>query len=101
VQFKPALRTGPVGLNVKNPVKHAPYFKEKGKIRALTLEEVDKYLAAAMGDLRDFAILATETGGRPNEVLALHKRSCPPGRGLCESAGNQKRESSARCHING
>jgi len=39
----------------------------------LTLEEVDKYLAAAKGDLKDFAILATETGGRPNELLALHK----------------------------
>ena len=62
-----------MGLNVRNPVKHVPYFKETGRIRALTLEEVDKYLAAAKGDLRDFAILATETGGRPNELLALHK----------------------------
>jgi integrase len=62
-----------MGLSVRNPVKHVPYFKETGRIRALTLEEVDKYLAAAKGDLRDFAILATETGGRPNELLALHK----------------------------
>ena len=62
-----------MGLNVKNPVKHVPYFKESGRVRALTLEEVDKYLAAAKGDLKDFAILATETGGRPNELLALHK----------------------------
>jgi integrase len=62
-----------MGLNVKNPVRHVPYFKETGRIRALTLEEVDKYLAAAKGDLRDFAILATETGGRPNEIMALHK----------------------------
>jgi integrase len=62
-----------MGLNVKNPVRHVPYFKETGRIRALTLEEVDKYLAAAKGDLRDFAILATETGGRPHELLALHK----------------------------
>jgi integrase len=62
-----------MGLNVRNPVRHVPYFKETGRIRALTIEEVDKYLAAAKGDLRDFAILATETGGRPNEILALHK----------------------------
>jgi integrase len=62
-----------MGLNVKNPVRHVPYFKETGGIRALTLEEVDKYLAAAKGNLRDFAILATETGGRPNEIMALHK----------------------------
>ena len=62
-----------MGLNVKNPVRHVPYYKETGRIRALTLEEVDKYLAAAKGDMRDFAVLATETGGRPNEILALHK----------------------------
>jgi integrase len=62
-----------MGLNVRNPVKHVPYFKETGRIRALTIEEVDKYLAAAKGDLRDFAILATETGGRPYELMSLHK----------------------------
>ena len=61
-----------MGLNVKNPVRHVPYYKETGRVRALTLEEVDKYLATAKGDMRDFAILATETGGRPNEILALH-----------------------------
>jgi integrase len=62
-----------MGLNVHNPVRHVPHFKETGRIRALTIEEVDKYLATAEGDLRDFAILATETGGRPNEILALRK----------------------------
>ena len=62
-----------MGLNVRNPAKHVPYFKETGRIRALTLEEVDKYLAAAKGGLRDFAILATETGDRRDELLALHE----------------------------
>jgi len=50
-----------------------PYFKETGRVRALTLEEVDKYLSAAKGDLKDFAVLALDTGGRPMEFLALHK----------------------------
>jgi integrase len=63
-----------MGLNVKNPVKYVPYFKEAGRVRVLTLEEVDKYLAAAKGDLRDFAVLALETGARPTELFAL-KRS--------------------------
>jgi integrase/recombinase XerD len=62
-----------MGLNVRNPVRHVPYFKETGRVRALTLEEVDKYLSAAKGDLKDFAILALDTGGRPMELLALHK----------------------------
>ena len=63
-----------MGLNVRNPVRHVPYFKETGRIRALTIEEVDKYLAAAKGDLRDFAVVALETGARPTELFAL-KRS--------------------------
>jgi integrase len=61
------------GLNVRKPVRHVPYFKETGRVRALTLEEVDKYLAAAKGDLKDFAVLALDTGARPMELLALHK----------------------------
>ena len=44
-----------MGLNIRNPVRHVPYFKETGRVRALILEEVDKYLAAAKGDLKDFA----------------------------------------------
>jgi integrase len=60
-------------LNVRNPVRHVPYFKETGRVRALTLEEVDEYLAAAKGDLKDFAVLALDTGARPMELLALHK----------------------------
>ena len=51
-----------MGLNVRNPVKHMPYFKETVRICSLTLEEVDKYLATAKGDLRGFAIFAMETG---------------------------------------
>jgi integrase len=62
-----------MGLNVKNPVKYVPYFKETGRVRALTFEEVDKYLSAAKGDLKDFAVLAVETGARPMELFALHK----------------------------
>ena len=62
-----------MGLNVRNPVRHVPYFKETARVPALTLEEVDKYLAAAKGDLKDFAVLALDTGARPMELLALHK----------------------------
>lgn len=65
-----------VGLNVKNPVKHVRFYKEVGRVRALTLEEVDKYLAAAKRnpDLHDFAMLALQTGGRPAEIMALHSK---------------------------
>lgn len=38
----------------------------------MAIEEIDKYLSAAKGDLRDFAILASETGGRPAEILSHH-----------------------------
>jgi integrase len=60
---------------IRNPVKHVKFLPEpSGRIRALTLEEVEKYLSHAKGDLKDFAILATETGGRPMELLALHAK---------------------------
>lgn len=78
-----------MGLNVRNPVKHVPYFKETGRIRALTLEEVDKYLAAAKGDLKDFAILATETGGRPRELLALSKNDVHLAEGYVSLPGTK------------
>jgi integrase len=78
-----------MGLNVKNPVRHVPYYKETGRIRALTLEEVDKYLAAAKGDMRDFALLATETGGRPNEILALHKNNVHLAEGYVSLPGTK------------
>ena len=78
-----------MGLNVKKPVRHVPYFKETGRIRALTLEEVDKYLAAAKGDLRDFAILATETGRRPNELLALRTADIHPAEGYVSLPGTK------------
>jgi len=50
-------------------VRHVPYFKETGRVRVLTLEEVDEYLAAAKGDLKDFAILALDTGARWSYLL--------------------------------
>jgi integrase len=78
-----------MGLNVRNPVRHVPYYKETGRVRALTLEEVDKYLAAAKGDMRDFAILATETGGRPNEILALHKNNVHLAEGYVSLPGTK------------
>jgi integrase len=80
-----------MGLNIRNPVRHVPYFKETGRVRALTIEEVDKYLAAAKGDLRDFAILATETGGRPNEILALHKDEVHLAEGYVSLPGTKNR----------
>jgi len=80
-----------MGLNVRNPVRHVAYFKETGRIRALTIEEVDKYLAAAKGDLRDFAILATETGARPNEILALHKDEVHLAEGYVSLPGTKNR----------
>lgn len=63
------------GLNVKNPVRHVLYYTETGRVRALTLEEVAGYLGALKGDMRDFAIPATEVGGRPNEIPAQLKNN--------------------------
>ena len=71
--------------------RHVPYFRETGRVRALTLEEVDKYLAAAKGDLRDFSVLATETGGRPNEILALHKDDLHLSEGYVSLPGTKNR----------
>jgi integrase len=82
-----------MGLNVKNPVRHVPYYKETGRLRALTLEEVDKYLAAAKGDMRDFAILATETGGRPNEILALRTNNLHLAEGYVSLPGTKTAKS--------
>ena len=63
-----------LGINVRNPVRHVRFLKESsGRMRVLPIEEIEKYLAASKGDLRDFAILASETGGRPEEILSLHK----------------------------
>lgn len=63
-----------LGINVRNPVRHVNFLKESPvRMRVLTIEEIEKYLAVSKGDLRDFAILASETGGRPEEILSLHK----------------------------
>ena len=78
-----------MGLNVKNPVRHVPYFKETGRVRALTLEEVDKYLSAAKGDLKDFAALALDTGARPMELLALHKNNVHLAEGYVSLPGTK------------
>ena len=78
-----------MGLNVKNPVRHVPYFKETGRVRALTLEEVDKYLSAAKGDLKDFAVLALDTGARPMELLALHKNTVHLAEGYVSLPGTK------------
>lgn len=63
-----------LGINVRNPVRHVKFLKESpGRMCVLSIEEIENYLAASRGDLRDFAILASETGGRPEEILSLHK----------------------------
>jgi len=63
-----------LGINLRNPVHHVKFLKESpGRMRVLTIEEIEKYLAVSKGDLRDFAILASETGGRPEEILSLHQ----------------------------
>ena len=82
-------------LNVRNPVRHVPFFKEAGRVRALTFEEVDKYLAAAKGDLKDFAVLALETGARPMELLALHTKDVHLAEGLRQPARDQDAEGPA------
>ena len=63
-----------LAINIRNPVRHVKFLKKSsGRIRVLSLEEIDKYLCGSKGDLRDLAILAGETGGRPAEILSLHK----------------------------
>lgn len=55
----------------------------------MTLDEVDKYLAAAKGDKSDFAILATVTGGRPKEILALNKNHVHSAEGYVSLPGTK------------
>ena len=43
-------------------------------MRVLTVEEIELYLEHAKGDLKDFAIIATETGCRPAEILGLRTK---------------------------
>ena len=76
-------------LNVRNPVRHVSFFKEAGRVRALTFEEVEKYVAAAKGDLKDFAVLAVETGARPMELLALHKKDVHLAEGYVSLPGTK------------
>jgi integrase len=64
-----------MGLNIPNPVKHVKFLREgPGRMRVLTVEEMEKYVEHAKGNLKDFAILASETGCRPGEILGLHAR---------------------------
>jgi len=64
-----------MGIHVPNPVRHVKFLRESpGRMRVLTVEEIEKYLEHATGDLKDFAILASETGCRPAEILGLHAR---------------------------
>jgi integrase len=59
---------------LRNPVRHVKMLRESpGRIRVVTPEELTLYLSKADKDLSDYAILATETGGRPSELLSLHK----------------------------
>ncbi len=61
---------------IRNPVKHVPFFKEEGRVRVLTVEEAENYVDNAKGDLKDYAVLALSTGGRPAEILKIHQRDC-------------------------
>ena len=61
---------------IRNPAKHVPFFREEGRIRVLTVDEAEKYIHNARGDLKDYAVLALSTGGRPAELLNLHRRDC-------------------------
>jgi integrase len=64
-----------MGLHVPNPVRHVKFLREgPGRMRVLSLEEIEQYVANSTGDLKDFAILASETGCRPAEILGLHAR---------------------------
>lgn len=62
-----------IDLALRNPVRRVKYLKESpGRMRVLTMEESDKYLEKTKGDLHDFAVIALDTGARPDEILSLH-----------------------------
>lgn len=52
-----------LGMNVRNPVRHVKFLRESaGRMRVLSIEEVEKCLAVSKGDLHDFALLMVQTG---------------------------------------
>jgi len=71
-------------------LRYVTYFKETGRLCALTPEEVDRYLAAAKGDFKDFAVSALDTGPRPMELLALHKNDVHLTQGYVSLPGTKK-----------
>jgi integrase len=62
----------------KNPVKEVQFLDEgPGKMRIVSHEEQQKYMAAASLLLRDVATLIVETGMRPEEVFNIRKENVP------------------------
>jgi integrase len=75
------------GKLVRTPAIHE-LPQAKGRDRVVSFEEEAKYLAKASGNLRDSAILAVDTGMRPNSELFLlrwadvdlaERTECPHG----------------------
>lgn len=59
---------------MRNPVRRVKFLRESsGRMRVLSIEEVEKFLTVSKDDLRDFALLMVETAGRPREILSLQK----------------------------
>lgn len=63
-----------LGMNVRDPVRHVKFFRESaGRMRVLSIEEVENYLSVSKGDLRDLALLVLETGARSAGIPSFQK----------------------------
>jgi integrase len=59
------------GYKVSNPVKHVEFFREQGRERIVSVEEEQRYTAAASQPLSDIARIILDTGMRPEEVFRI------------------------------
>jgi integrase len=59
----------------KNPVSRVKLFKEEnGHLRVVSREEERQYLSEASQPLFDFATVMIDTGMRPSEIAAIHRK---------------------------
>lgn len=60
------------GMLATNPVIGVRFFRPgPGRLRVVSREEEERYLAAAPQPLFDFAVVALDTGMRPSEILGM------------------------------
>jgi integrase len=88
--FALAIRSREYGP-LDNPVRHVRRFRERGRMRVLTVDEEVRYFSAMVSpNLRDLARLLLDTAGRPGEILGLRPGDVDIARGLVHLASQDR-----------